>query len=73
MSSYREERRADQAAAAEQARIDAAAAEERRADRRQAEDERAARLREQARVDKAAERAPGRPAGRSAPPGAGRL
>ncbi|MFH9244690.1 hypothetical protein ACH4LK_04550, partial [Streptomyces lydicus] len=57
MSSYREERRADQAAAAEQQRLDQAAAEERRAERRQAEDERAARLREQARVDKAAERA----------------
>ncbi|MGW3273962.1 hypothetical protein ACWDFH_21185 [Streptomyces kronopolitis] len=56
-TSYRDERRADQAAAAEQQRLDAAAAEERRATRRQAEDERAARLRDQARTDKATDRA----------------
>ncbi|WP_406211137.1 hypothetical protein [Streptomyces decoyicus] len=56
-SNYRQERRADQAADAEQRRIDAAAAEERRAERQRANDERAARLREQARTDKAADRA----------------
>ncbi|MFI6767275.1 hypothetical protein [Streptomyces sp. NPDC050355] len=56
MTSYREERRADQAAAAELARLDAAAADERRASRRREDDERAARLREQTRTDKAADR-----------------
>ncbi|MGA5637100.1 hypothetical protein [Streptomyces lydicamycinicus] len=57
MSSYRDERRADQAAAAEQHRLDAAAAEERRAERQRTADERAARLRDQARATKAADRA----------------
>ncbi|MFH9870263.1 hypothetical protein ACH4NT_29830 [Streptomyces lydicus] len=57
MSTYRQERRADQAAEAEQRRIDAAAAEDRRAERQKAADERAARLREQARADKQADRA----------------
>ncbi|MFD5893770.1 hypothetical protein [Streptomyces sp. NPDC060366] len=56
MSDYREERRADQAADAEQRRIDAAAADERRLTRQRADDERAARLREQ----QAAERAEAR-------------
>ncbi|MFJ9418346.1 MULTISPECIES: hypothetical protein [unclassified Streptomyces] len=57
VSTYREERRADQAATAEQRRLDAAAAEERRAERRRAEDERAARLRDQARTDRETDRA----------------
>lgn len=52
MSEYREERRADHAAEAEQRRIDAAAAEERRMVRQRADDERAARLREQQSADK---------------------
>ncbi|MFB8353457.1 hypothetical protein [Streptomyces niveus] len=56
MSDYRAERRADQAADAEQRRIDAAAADERRLVRQRADDERAARLREQ----QAAERAEAR-------------
>ncbi|MER6310775.1 hypothetical protein [Streptomyces sp. NPDC001657] len=57
LSTYREERRADQAAEAEQRRLDAAAAEDRRAERQKAADERTARLREQARADKQADRA----------------
>ncbi|WP_405797724.1 hypothetical protein [Streptomyces sp. NBC_01506] len=54
MSDYRQERRADQAAEAEQRRIDAAAAEERRVVRQRAADERAARLREQQSAERAA-------------------
>ncbi|TJZ56150.1 hypothetical protein FCH28_11340 [Streptomyces piniterrae] len=57
MSAYRQERRADQAAEAEQRRLDAAAGEERRAERQRAADERAARLRDQARAEKRADRA----------------
>ncbi|MFE2498599.1 hypothetical protein [Streptomyces scopuliridis] len=57
MSTYREERRADQAADAEQRRLDALAAEELRAERLRVADERAARLREQQRADQQAERA----------------
>ncbi|WP_241777768.1 hypothetical protein [Streptomyces sp. CT34] len=57
LSTYRQERRADQAAEAEQRRIDAAAAEDRRAERQKAADERAARLREQARAERQADRA----------------
>ena len=56
MSDYRAERRADQAAAAEQARIDQAAAEQRRIDRQAAADERAARLRDQDRADREQQR-----------------
>lgn len=56
MSDYRAERRADQAAAAEQDRIDQAAAEQRRIDRQAAADERAARLRDQDRADREQQR-----------------
>ena len=45
------DRRADQAAAAEQRRIDRAAADQRRAERERAADERGARLREQQRLE----------------------
>ncbi|WP_260636327.1 hypothetical protein [Streptomyces angustmyceticus] len=57
MTSYREEIRADRAAQAEQRRLDAAAVEERRAERQKVSDERAARLRDQARADREADRA----------------
>ncbi|WP_327707537.1 hypothetical protein OG530_40950 (plasmid) [Streptomyces decoyicus] len=57
LAEVRENKRADQAAAAEQSRLDAAAAEERRAERQRVADERAARLRDQSRTDKAADRA----------------
>lgn len=57
LAEVRENKRADQAAAAEQGRLDAAAAEERRAERQRVADERAARLRDQSRTDKAADRA----------------
>ncbi|MFE3601833.1 hypothetical protein [Streptomyces sp. NPDC059142] len=57
MSVYRQERRADQAAEAEQRRLDAAAAEELRAERQRAADERAARLGEQRRAERHAARA----------------
>ncbi|PWI41144.1 hypothetical protein [Streptomyces sp. ICBB 8177] len=56
MSTYRQERRADQAAAAEQARADRMATEHQRAERQRLADERAARLREQARADRQAAR-----------------
>ncbi|MFF4701408.1 hypothetical protein [Streptomyces chattanoogensis] len=54
--SYYEERRADQAAKAEQKRLTARHDEELRAERQKEADERAARLREQARADRQAER-----------------